>query len=166
MPKYRGKRIYSVIIAVFLLLRVVFLAACSDNTPPAKATGTITEFRLPTAGSSPDGIVAGPDGNVWFTEKIGDKIGRITSDGTITEFSLPNPNVLPGGITKGPDGNIWFAELGGNIGRITPNGTITEFPLMATPTLAEGLAAGPDGALWFTDRATGNIGRAMPGGTA
>lgn len=31
------------------------------------ATG-ITEFALPEADSRPTGIVAGPDGNLWFTE--------------------------------------------------------------------------------------------------
>jgi eukaryotic-like serine/threonine-protein kinase len=41
--------------------------------------GTITEFPVPTASSSPSGITAGPDGNLWFTEYDGNKIGRITS---------------------------------------------------------------------------------------
>ena len=30
--------------------------------------GVITEFPIPTAGSGPAGIAAGPDGNLWFTE--------------------------------------------------------------------------------------------------
>ena len=41
---------------------------------------------MPTAGSRPFGITTGPDGNLWFTEYGGDKIGRITPSGTITEF--------------------------------------------------------------------------------
>src|SRR5689334_17234101 len=102
MPEY--KRIQRVLIPVLILLSMIFLAACSDNTTPAKATGTITEFHIPTNASSPDGITAGPDGNIWFTEKIGDKIGRITPQGTVTEFSLPTANSLPSGITAGSDG--------------------------------------------------------------
>ena len=32
------------------------------------ATDAIAEFTTPTAGSGPQGITAGPDGNLWFTE--------------------------------------------------------------------------------------------------
>ena len=60
------------------------LIACvgllSLSTAPAwAAAGIITEFSIPPAESDPVGITAGPDGNVWFTENRGDKIGRITT---------------------------------------------------------------------------------------
>ena len=45
----------------------------------ASPAGSITEFPIPTAKSVPDGITAGPDDNLWFTEHDGNKIGRITS---------------------------------------------------------------------------------------
>ena len=38
-------------------------------------TGAVTLFSAP---GSPFGLVAGPDGNIWFTEQIGNKIGRFT----------------------------------------------------------------------------------------
>jgi streptogramin lyase len=66
------------------------------------------------------GITAGPDGNLWFTEYGGNKIGRITTAGSITEFAIPTANSGPTGITAGHDGNLWFTESNGNkIGRIT-----------------------------------------------
>lgn len=34
-------------------------------------------------------IVAGPDGNLWFTEYDGDRIERITPAGVVTEYSVP-----------------------------------------------------------------------------
>ena len=34
---------------------------------------------IPTASSRPEGITSGPDGNLWFTEEGGGKIGRITT---------------------------------------------------------------------------------------
>jgi len=40
--------------------------------------GEIREFGVPTVDSLPFGIAAGPDGNLWFTENAGKKIGRIT----------------------------------------------------------------------------------------
>ena len=56
-------------------------------------------------------IVAGPDGNLWFTEtsRSTHKIGRITTAGVVTEFSIPTGATSgPGGIAAGPDGNLWF----------------------------------------------------------
>ena len=92
-------------------------AVRAHQTPPA---GTITEFPLPTPGSQPGVITAGPDGNLWFTEVDGNKIGRITPGGRISEFPLPTPGSRPGAITAGPDGNLWFTEWATNkIGRIT-----------------------------------------------
>ena len=64
--------------------------------PQLSRPGTITEFPLPTGGS-PSGITAGPDGNLWFTEFNGNKIGRITPGGTTTGFSAPNPLIQSGG---------------------------------------------------------------------
>jgi len=51
-------------------------------TPIRKIMGTIREFLLGPAGpnspsSSPGGITAGPDGNLWFTEEDGNKIGQL-----------------------------------------------------------------------------------------
>ena len=66
-----------------------------------------------TAGltGSPDSIIAGPDGNLYFGE-FQSKIGRITTAGVITEYAIPNGAlsfpVL--GLTVGPDNNIWFAN--------------------------------------------------------
>ena len=36
---------------------------------------------MPTPQSAPWEIAAGPDGALWFTELLGNKIGRITTDG-------------------------------------------------------------------------------------
>ena len=95
-------------------------------------SGTVTEFSSGiTASSQPSGITAGPDGNLWFTERqSGNRIGRITPTGTMTEFSsgISAKGSAPNGITAGPDGNLWFTENGGNrIGAHHPDGTVTEF---------------------------------------
>ena len=56
---------------------------------PSLPSGTITEFPVLTAGSQLWGIAGGPDGNVWFAERIVNKIGRITTAGVVTEFTVP-----------------------------------------------------------------------------
>ena len=38
-----------------------------------------------TPDSEPSGIAAGPDGNLWFTENYGDRVGKITPAGVVTE---------------------------------------------------------------------------------
>src|SRR5271169_830436 len=95
----------------------------------AASAQTITPYSIPTAQSAPGGLAAGPDGNLWFTEANGNRIGRITPAGVVTEFSAGlTPESFPSGIAAGPDGNLWFAEYFGNrIGRITPAGVVTEF---------------------------------------
>ena len=117
---------------------------------------TITEF---SAGTTPLAITAGADGNLWFTEKFGSSIGRITPSGVLTEFSVPGGR-FPDGITAGPYGNLWFTERSANkIGRITPAGVITEFSAgMSGLAWPDFITAGPDGNLWFTTGA-GRIGR-------
>jgi virginiamycin B lyase len=51
--------------------------------------GVVTEFPVPTSGSSPQGIAAGPDGALWFTEYGAGKIGRVTTAGAFTEYPVP-----------------------------------------------------------------------------
>jgi streptogramin lyase len=71
--------------------------------------------------SSPFSITSGPDGNLWFTEITGDRIGIITTSGVITEIPIPTRTSLPEGITLGPDGRLWFTESVGNkIGAASP----------------------------------------------
>ena len=130
---------------------------------------TITEFSTGmTAGAAPFGITAGPDGNLWFTENSGNRIGRITPAGVITEFSTGiTAGAYSTGITAGPDGNLWFTENGGDrIGRITPAGVITEFSTGITAGVAGpyDITAGPDGNLWFTENSGDRIGRITPAG--
>jgi streptogramin lyase len=88
----------------------------------------IVEYRIPTPTSNAIAITAGPDGNLWFAEERGNKIGRITTSGYITEYPIPTIGSSPEGITAGPDGNLWFTEdSASKIGRITINGVITEW---------------------------------------
>jgi streptogramin lyase len=144
-----------------------FTMGTSDVTLYATWVQTITEFTIPTSGSAPYGITSGPDGNLWFTEENGHKIGRITTGGTITEFSSGlTANSEPVGITAGPDNNLWFAEFNDSkIGQIATGGTITEFSsgLTAGGTPL-GIVAGPDGNLWFTELNGNRIGQITTGG--
>ena len=149
-------------------MEVVLLALLGASFSGIVSAQAFTEFPIPTASSSPYGIAAGPDGNLWFGEPNSSRIGRITTAGVITEFSVPPTNEFlarPEGIAAGPDGNPWFTELEGNkIGRITTAGVITEFNVPTASSQPYGIATGPDGNLWFTESASNKIGRITTAG--
>lgn len=110
---------------------------------------SFTEYSLPQPNSFPLAICAGPDGNLWFTERFGHRIGRITTGGIIAEFSLPSSVNGPRDIAAGPDGNLWYTRSD-RIGRITPAGVVTEFPLPAPSDSSQSIVSGPGEALWIT----------------
>jgi streptogramin lyase len=104
------KKLSSIIgaaLAVAALAGQQELGVAGGTSSNATAPGyySIKEFTLPTTGASPRGIVAGPDGNVWFTE-FGGKVGRIQPTGAVSEFSTPTASSGVTGITTGPDGNF------------------------------------------------------------
>jgi virginiamycin B lyase len=128
----------------------------------------LVEFKLPTSASEPGGIVAGPDGALWFVETAVNKIGRISTDGIVTEYPVPTAKAIDtdqGFIAVGPDGALWFNEdLANQIGRITASGQVTEYklpdefkPTREQDSPIRGIVTGPDGALWLTSSAVNAI---------
>ena len=69
-----------IMITASLAAIIIGLIVCNcllnlSSFPAWVAAGTITEL---SPASLPRGSTAGPDGNLWFAEYIGNKIGRIT----------------------------------------------------------------------------------------
>ena len=142
------------------LIAIIFPVAA------AVAGTVINELPVPTAGSTPDEITHGPDGNMWFVESTANKIGRVTPAHVFTEFNIPTAASAPSVLIQGPDGNLWFTEFNTNkIGRITTGGHFDEFPLPAGGTGPQFITVGPDGNLWFTERTSSRIGRITMNGT-
>jgi streptogramin lyase len=126
-------------IVIEAVLSVVLLFPLS-----AVAAVVITEYPVPCSCSSPRGITSGPDGNLWFTEDAGNKIGKVTTSGTFTEYTVPTSGSSPVGITSGPDSNLWFTEINGNnIGKATTAGVVgvPEFPYQVSGVVAIALVA-------------------------
>ncbi len=132
----------------------------ADQGSTPRATPTISEFTVPSPRSVPFHITTGADGNLWFTERDANKIGRMTPSGVFSEFQIPTPNSAPTGITLGPDDDVWFTKSTGNrIGRIDTNGVITEYVICGMGAAPARTAHGPDGAIWFTSQGANAIGR-------
>src|SRR5690349_5756341 len=79
--------------AVCWLMLLALCVTGTTGTPRTHAQGPsrpITEFPLTRL--APQGITVGPDNAIWFTELLGNKIGRLDPrSGSITEFPLRNP---------------------------------------------------------------------------
>jgi streptogramin lyase len=143
-------------LSVLLLTLLPFTVSPTTfaHTVPEQA-GTITEYPLPN-GSEPWGITRGPDGNLWFTDQVGQKIGKITTQGTITEY--PVSACCPLSITTGPNGHLWFTVTYDNqdvdtsyIGKSTLQGKTSLYPLFSQDYRHPyGITLGPDGNVWFT----------------
>jgi streptogramin lyase len=142
-------------------LRLAACLAASGLLPGGLVHAQPVEYPLPVQGL-PAGIVAGPDGAVWFTDWAG-KVGRITTSGSITSFPVSGGVGQSDSITVGSDGNLWFA--GGNgISRMTTSGTVTTFVPPTPSSSPRTIVSGPDGALWFTESAGNKIGRVTTAG--
>lgn len=130
-------------------------------SPIARTTGTIVEYSLPTTTVRPGPVAAGPDGNLWFTERDGtvSKVAKISTGGSVTEYPLPTgADAYP--IATGPDGNLWFVETNGNkIGKISTTGAVSEYLIPTLNACSCAIAGGPDGNVWFTEGGNNKIAR-------
>src|ERR1043165_4901438 len=53
-------------------------------------SSSFVEYAIPTPQSVPFGITQGPDGNMWFTEMAGNKIGQLNvKTHAVTEYNVP-----------------------------------------------------------------------------
>ena len=81
---------------VLLLITAMGVALLlASGAAVAAPIGTLKQYKVPTAGSSPEHITRTTDGNFWFTESfINDQsasphnVGRIMPTGQVTEFNV------------------------------------------------------------------------------
>src|SRR5690242_14869639 len=87
-------------------------SAADEGGGQTAPNARFTEYPL-ADGSMPGGIVAGPDGALWFYETGKNQIGRISIDGQITGFPIPTADAserYQGFVGFGPDKAIYFTE--------------------------------------------------------
>src|SRR5262249_25160116 len=156
-PSAMRAELGTLVVARRLGILLILLAPLSASAQ----TGAIQE--LPVAFGKPQGIAAGPDGNLWVVEADARRIAQVSPSGSVLREVPLGPGSAPVSIVAGPDGNLWFTESGtSRIGKMARFGTlIGEFPVGAPP---EGIAVGPDGNLWFTEPSANRIGKMDTGG--
>jgi streptogramin lyase len=125
-----------------------------------------TEYPLGSE-TSPNTIVVGKDGALWFGEGgIGTgKIGRIAPSGAVTQFSLPTHD-KPDDLTIDTHGNLWWTDYTtpAKVAKMTPSGTVTAYPLPESNSSNYGIAADKAGNVWFTESAPKRIGKISESG--
>jgi len=113
-------------------------------------------FEVP-GGVTPLDLVAGNDGNIWYTAQ-GTTVGRMTTAGAGTNFT--SQGVDPFGITIGPDGAVWFAEFQADaVGRVDASGNTTHVTGMTAGAGPRYVTGGPGDTLWFTEDNGNRVGR-------
>jgi virginiamycin B lyase len=103
-----------------------------------------------------DGIAAGPDDGIWFTDVGNGAVGRLSISGSYTLQKVVNPGPSSG-ITVGPDKKLWFTLSGGGVARMTTSGKVKFFS-DSQGSGPQGITTGPDNALWFA-QSNGTVGR-------
>src|SRR2546426_12073767 len=83
---------------------------------------SIHEFDVPTPTSRPHDAAVAPDGALWYTGQLANKLGRLDpKTGEIKEYPLKTPGSGPHGLVADRDGNIWFtANFKAYVGKLDP----------------------------------------------
>jgi virginiamycin B lyase len=77
--------------------------------------GVVTaEYPIPNA-MTPNQILQGVDGNFYFTDTAGNKIGQFFFHGhNVNYYRIPTANSEPTAMTLGLDNQIYLIETAGN----------------------------------------------------
>jgi len=144
--------------------------ARGDGLKPATTVAelkvNIREWTVPTKGAHPHDPAVAPDGSLWFTEQLQNKLGRLDPEsGTFKEYALKIEDSGPHGLVADADGNIWFTgNAKGYIGKLDPKTGDVKVYKMPDAKAEDPHTAVFDsrGILWFTVQVGSMVGRLDP----
>jgi virginiamycin B lyase len=123
-------------------------------------TGKVSKFYPPTKGT-PQRLQVDSDGIVWFTERVGGKIGRFDpKTETFKEFQLPGPAPSPYAIGIDRNHMIWYdSHEQDTIGRLNPDtGEVTEYPFPHSEISMREFFIDSQGRMWFASSSNNRVG--------
>ncbi len=93
----------------------------SNSILQVQTGGAQTNYPI-GQGDAPRGLIAGPDGSVWFAAPGTNTIGRFNlSTDAFTHYAIPTSGAYPIDLALGSDGRIWFTEFSASkVGVLTP----------------------------------------------
>lgn len=151
----------------FYLAVLIALAACeslaggsnSGITPGARTvSGNISEWPVPTPKYARDPAI-GPDGNVYFAVKAGDKIARFDPKSKrFQEWDVP-AGMQPRGLLVARDNKVLFGGSGNSaIGELDPStGKVKVYKIPSNDSDPYTLIFDADDNIWFTERKAGKL---------
>jgi virginiamycin B lyase len=122
--------------------------------------GVLSKFLPPTAGK-PQRLELDPDGNVWFSERQGNKIGRFDpKTETFKEYSLPGPEASPYAVGIDRDRMVWYSSHEQDtMNRLNPaTGEVTEYPYPHPEISMREFFVDKKGRMWYASSATNKVG--------
>ncbi len=129
------------------------LALAGTMLPPAWVAPVgdlkvpIKEYDVPTPHSGPHDPAVAPDGSLWYSGQMANKLGRLDpKTGEIKEYPLKTEGSGPHGLVADSQGNIWFTVQNGNfVGRLDPRTGEIRLKEVRTPR------AVPYGIVWYSE---------------
>jgi streptogramin lyase len=122
--------------------------------------GVLTTFDPPTKGK-PQRLEVDSNGIVWFTERRGNKIGRLDPETkAFKEFPLPGPEASPYAIGIDKAGMIWYSSHEQDtLNRLDPKtGKVTEYPYPHSEISMREFFVDSKGRMWYASSANNKVG--------
>lgn len=125
-------------------------------TPTFNVVDASVTDVLPTTSSSSADIEMDTSGNIWYTTRSGNIIGKLDpSTLTVSEWTIPTSNSDPSGLALDSSGKVWFTENDAHrIGMLDPSANkFYEWRIPADEYAAPGgIFIDSDDNVWFTER--------------
>jgi len=122
--------------------------------------GVLSKFQPPTKGK-PQRLELDPDGNVWFSERQGNKIGRFDpKTETFKEYPLPGPEGSPYAVGVDKDRMVWYSSHEQDtMNRLNPEtGEVTEYPYPHSEISMREFFVDRKGRMWYASSANNKVG--------
>jgi len=158
--------VYSLKFWLFVLIALVAgesLAGGSNSGVASGArtvAGNISEWPVPTPKYARDPAI-GPDGNVYFAVRAGDKIARFDPKSKrFQEWDVPK-GMQPRGLVVARDGKVLFGGAGNSaIGELDPSTSkVTVYKIPSDGSDPYTLVFDAEENVWFTERKAGKLGK-------
>ena len=124
-------------------------------------TGDVREVAL-GPGSSPHGVIVGPDGAPWVTDSGLNAIVRVDPETfAVTIYRLPGSTPAVNLNTAAFDGNgiLWFTGQAGYLGRLDPASGAIQVGAVPRGAGPYGITATPAGDIFFSSLAGSYVGK-------
>ena len=133
-----------------------------DDGPIARVTkdGVLSKFYPPTKGK-PQRLQVDSDGIVWFSERVGNKIGRFDPKTEMfKEYDLPGPSGSPYAIGIDPKHMIWYSSHEQDtLNRLDPaTAEVIEYPFPHAEISMREFFNDSQGRMWYASSDNNKVG--------